>query len=139
MAFLVGGLLIIWSSYIHFHLWQHIGYRHIPTIGPLFLLQSMAGVLVGVTVLIIRRVWAAILGMGFALATVMGFLVSVNYGLFGFKDAWSAPFAHQALALEGATVVVLGLAGMLCLIGLTPPREPIAPEILSRSRDGARR
>jgi hypothetical protein len=44
VAFVVGGLLIIWSSYIHFHLWDETdGYRSIKTIGPLFLLQSIAG------------------------------------------------------------------------------------------------
>ena len=55
-AFLVGGLLIIWSSYIHFHLWQEVGYRHIPTIGPLFILQSVAGLAIGVLVIATRRV-----------------------------------------------------------------------------------
>ena len=36
-AFAVGGVLLIWSAYIHFHLWNEPdGYRSIPTtvIGP---------------------------------------------------------------------------------------------------------
>jgi hypothetical protein len=115
LAFLIGGVLIVWSSYIHFHLWQDLGYRHIPTIGWLFLMQSIVGLLIGLTILVVRRVWAGVLGMGFALATMSGFLISVNHGLFGFKDSGSAPFAHQALAIEVATVVVLGVALVLCL------------------------
>jgi hypothetical protein len=92
VAFVVGGLLIIWSSYIHFHLWDETdGYRSIKTIGPLFLLQSIAG-----------------------------FLISVSHGLFGFKDSWSAPFAHQAFAIEIAIIVVLGIAGVLCLARSAP-------------------
>jgi hypothetical protein len=34
--------LLAWIGYIHLHLWQE-GYRHIPTNGPLFLLDAVAG------------------------------------------------------------------------------------------------
>ena len=50
-AFVVAGVLVIWSSYIHLHLWQSLGYRHIATIGPLFLLQFIGGFLVGVLII----------------------------------------------------------------------------------------
>jgi hypothetical protein len=34
-AFVVGALLVLWSAYIHFHLWNETdGYRRIATIGP---------------------------------------------------------------------------------------------------------
>jgi hypothetical protein len=125
VAFLVGGVLIVWSSYIHFHLWHDLGYRQIPTIGWLFLTQSIVGLLIGLTILIVRRVWAGVLGIGFSLATMVGFLISVNHGLFGFKDSGSAPFAHQALAIEIATIAVLGVALVLCLIGPGPLRARI--------------
>src|SRR5580704_19119647 len=77
VALLAGGLLLVWSAYIHFHLWQTVGYKHIPTIGPLFIVQSIAGLVLGLTVVAVRRVWAAILGMGFALSTIGGFLLTV--------------------------------------------------------------
>ena len=114
-AFVLGGLLIIWSGLIHFHLWQAVGYRHIPTIGPLFLLQASVGVVLGLVVVVTRRVWAAALGVGFTLGTLIGFVVTVEHGLFGFRDGWSAPFAHQALVVELLAVVLLGLAAGLCL------------------------
>jgi hypothetical protein len=116
-AFIVGGLLIIWSSYIHFHLWQKVGYRHIPTIGPLFILQSIAGLVMGILVIGVRRVWAAVLGAGFALSTLIGFLISVEHGLFGFKDQFGAPYGHEAFAIEIATIVVLAVGIVLCLVG----------------------
>src|ERR1700689_2346041 len=72
-AFAAGGLLIIWSSYIHFYLWQSLGYRHITTIGPLFLLQSIGGFLLGLVIIAARRVWASLLGVGFAVTTMVGF------------------------------------------------------------------
>jgi hypothetical protein len=120
-SFAVGGLLLLWSAYIHFHLWSETGgYRSIPTIGPLFLLQSIAGLVIGLAVLAVRRLWAALIGIGFALATLAGFLLSVAHGLFGFKDSWLAPFAQQAFGLEVAVVVVLALASGLCLAGTSP-------------------
>jgi hypothetical protein len=114
-AFVVGGLLVIWLSYIHFHLWQSLGYRKIPTIGGLFLFQSVAGLFIGLTIIWVRRVWVAVLGAGFALATLVGFLLSVEKGLFGFTDSWSAPFADLAFILEIVTIGILVFAGGLCL------------------------
>jgi hypothetical protein len=117
VAFIAGGLLVIWSSYIHFHLWQSVGYRRIPTIGPLFLVQSISGLILGLLTIAVRRVWAALLGAGFAVATLGGFFLSVAVGLFGFKDSWSAPDAHLAFGLEVAIVAMFALAGTLCLVG----------------------
>jgi hypothetical protein len=119
VALVAGGALLIWSAYIHFHLWQTVGYKHIPTIGPLFIVQSSAGLVLGLLVVAVRRVWAAVLGMGFALSTIGGFLftVALPKGLFNFKESWSAPFAHQAFAIEVAATVVLVIAGALCLAG----------------------
>ena len=63
----LAGVLLIWSAYVHFHLWNETdGYRSIPTIGPLFLLQSIAGLVIGVGVMVVRRLWAAVIGLGFA-------------------------------------------------------------------------
>jgi hypothetical protein len=115
-AFFAGGLLVIWLSYIHFHLWQD-GYRHIATIGPLFLVQSIGGLLIGLLVIAVHRVWTALLGIGFALATVAGFLISVEHGLFGFTDSWAAPFAGLAFTVEIVTAAALAVASVACVTG----------------------
>jgi hypothetical protein len=120
-TFILGGALLIWSAFIHFHLWSETdGYRTIPTIGPLFLLQSIAGLLIGIGVVAIRRVWAALIGLGFVISTLAGFLLSVAVGLFGFKDSWLAPFAKEAFTVELLAVVVLIAAAALCLVGSVP-------------------
>jgi hypothetical protein len=121
VAFVLGGLLVIWSSYIHFHLWDETnGYRTIHIIGPLFLLQSIAGLVLGLGVIVVRRLWAAVIGVGFGISTMVGFLISVTHGLFNFKDSWTAPFAHLAFAVEIAIIAVLAIAGALCLAGSAP-------------------
>jgi uncharacterized membrane protein YqgA involved in biofilm formation len=62
-------------------------------------------------------VWVAVLGTGFAVSTMIGFLISVEHGLFGYRDSWSAPFAHEAFIVELAAIGVLVVAGGLCLVG----------------------
>jgi len=120
-AFLIGGALLVWSASIHFHLWNEPdGYRSIPTIGPLFLVQSISALIIGVGVVVLRRLWAAVIGLGFALTTLAGFLLSVARGLFGFKESWLAPFAKQAFAIEVLAVVVFIAAAALCLVGSVP-------------------
>jgi hypothetical protein len=131
-AFVGGGGLLVWSAAIHYHLWSEPdGYRSIATIGPLFLLQSIAGLVLGVGIVVVRRLWAAFLGIGFAAATVAGFLVSVSHGLFGFKDSWLAPFAKQAFAIEVVAAGLLVVAAALCLAAPsheTSPPTPSGPE-----------
>jgi predicted lipoprotein with Yx(FWY)xxD motif len=84
------GLLIATAS-IHLDLYV-TGYRTIPTIGWLFLLQVIAAFALGLAVLVIpsRLVLASRLaaaaGAGFALSTLGGYLLSIAIGLFGFKE-----------------------------------------------------
>jgi hypothetical protein len=121
VLFVIGGALLIWSAAVHFHLWSETdGYRTIPTIGPLFLLQSIAGLVIGIGVVVVRRLWAAVIGLGFALSTIAGFLLSVGVGLFGFKDSWLAPFAKESFTIEILATVVFVAAAVLCLVGSVP-------------------
>ena len=71
-AYLVSGI-------IHLHLWAS-GYRNIPKIGPLFLVQGVFGIILFVAVSLIRRVFIAVLGALFAAGTIAGLLVSVHFG-----------------------------------------------------------
>jgi hypothetical protein len=117
--YVVGALLVLWSGYIHFHLWNETdGYRKIATIGPLFLAQAIGGLVVALLIVAVRRVWAAIIGIGFAASTAVGFLLTVGLakGLFNFKESWAAPFAGLAFAVEIAAIAVLLVAAALSLV-----------------------
>jgi hypothetical protein len=78
-------VLLAAAAGIHLDLYL-TGYRTIPTIGWLFLLQVITGFALAAAVVVARSRLAAAAGAGFALATLGGYLLSVWIGLFGFKE-----------------------------------------------------
>jgi hypothetical protein len=109
--FWAGAVLVALSAVIHLHLWS-TGYRHIATIGPLFLLQGVAGLAVAVAVAVTRHWLVASAAALFVAGTVGGLVLSVEVGLFGFRDSFSAPYATSSLVVETAAVVVLAVAAV---------------------------
>ena len=126
---LLGGaaVLMVLSALIHLHLWASGGYRSIPTIGPLFLLQAITGFVLAGLVVAVRRLWAVLVALGFVVSTVAGFLWSTWFGLFGFKDTWSASYAATAFGVEVAASVLLAIGGGLCLLRSVPGRRAGSP------------
>jgi predicted lipoprotein with Yx(FWY)xxD motif len=108
------GLLIVTAA-IHLDLYL-TGYRTIPTIGWLFLLQVIAAFGLGLAVLAIpgRLVLpvrlAAAAGAGFALATLGGYVLSVWIGLFGFTEVRTTAGIVAGVAEVAAFVVLAALA-----------------------------
>jgi predicted lipoprotein with Yx(FWY)xxD motif len=82
---LAGAGLLAATGAIHLDLYL-TGYRSIPTLGPLFLLQVIAAFGLAAAVLASGSRLIAAAGAGFALATLGGYLLSVWIGLFGFKE-----------------------------------------------------
>jgi predicted lipoprotein with Yx(FWY)xxD motif len=115
MLRVAGSGLLIATAAIHLDLYL-TGYRTIPTIGWLFLLQVIAAFGLGLAVLAIpsRLVTpsrlAAGAGAGFALATLGGYLLSVWTGLFGFKEVRTTAGIAAGLVEVAAFVVLAALA-----------------------------
>ena len=114
LTLLASAALAATSGAIHLHLWAD-GYRTIPTIGPLFLFQGIAGVVLAVVLAASRRLLAALATAGFMVATIGGFLLSVYVGLFGFSDTLAAPWAGVSLVVEIVGTVVLVGGSVLVL------------------------
>ncbi len=108
-----GALLLLATSYIHWHLWDSLGYRHVPTIGWLFLAQSISGLVLAFAIVFVRELWIVLIGTGFVASTLAGFLLSVSHGLFGFQDSWLAPYARTAFVVEIAAFITLGTGALL--------------------------
>ena len=124
-----GAGLLIAAGAIHLDLYL-TGYRTIPTIGWLFLLQVIAAFGLGLAVLAVlipgggRLVGACRLaaagGAGFALATLGGYLLSVWTGLFGFTEV-------RTTAGIIAGVVEVAAFAVLAALALAPVRaDPTA-------------
>ena len=101
-----GASLLGWIGFIHWHLWQE-GYKHIPTNGPLFLLDAIVAVALGLILLTWPRPLAGLAGAGFTAATILALVISLSVGLFGFRESISASYVVQSLVLESVAVIVL--------------------------------
>ena len=117
----VGAGLLAAAGAIHLDLYL-TGFRHIPTIGPLFLLQVIAAFGLAVLVLVPGGRLFAALGAGFAAATLGGYLLSIWFGLFGFKEV-------RTTAGIVAGLIEVAAFAVLATVALAPaaPARAAAP------------
>jgi len=106
---LVGTGLLAWMAWIHLHLWSE-GYKHLPSIGNLFLLNFIGGVVLALILIAAPLRYLAVAAAAGAMmlaGTLAGLIISINVGLLGYKEAANAPFVHLSLWVEGAGLLVL--------------------------------
>lgn len=100
---------VLLSADVHLDLWDLQGYRQIHIIGPLFLLNVIGGIVVGVAVLVWRHWLPALAAAGFGASTLIAFWLSVTVGTFGLKE--TATGSAQVLAeIAEIVALVFGLA-----------------------------
>jgi predicted lipoprotein with Yx(FWY)xxD motif len=104
---LAGAGLLFATAGIHLDLYL-TGYRTIPTIGPLFLFQVVAAFLMGALVLATPSRLVAAAGGVLALCTLGGYLLTVQFGLFGFREVRTTAGIVAGI-IEVAGFVVLAL------------------------------
>jgi hypothetical protein len=109
--------LLAWIGYIHLHLWLE-GYRQIPTDGPLFLLDAVAGFALAAALLAWPRPLAGLLAAGYIASDIGALAISLTVGLFGFKESTSAAYVTQTLAIE--TITLLAVLTWTVLAAATP-------------------
>jgi hypothetical protein len=107
----VAGVLL--SADVHLDLWYSQGFRDIPTIGPLFLLNAVSGVLIGLVVLSWSHWLPALVAAGFGAGTLVAFYLSVSVGLFGLHEVASGQPQVLAEVAEYVAVVFGGLASWM--------------------------
>lgn len=108
--------LLITSGLIHLHFWN-IAYRHVPTLGPLFLVQVVATLLIAVALVATRRlivVAAAFLLMG---GTIVGFILVRTVGLFNFKLGFTSGLAATVLVVEAVAMVMTAITAWVITRG----------------------
>jgi len=106
----IGAVLTVLSGLLHLKLWNGPPpYRLVPTIGPLFLLQAISAVALGLILLVTQRLFFVLACFGLMVGTALGLYLSVHVGLFGFQDSFGAPYATSTFVLEliGAGVLLI--------------------------------
>ncbi len=112
---LAGAGLLAATGAIHLDLYL-TGYRSIPTLGWLFLLQVITAFGLAATVLATGSRLIAAAGAGFALATLGGYLLSVWIGLFGSKEV------RTTAGIVAGVIEVAAFAALAALAAAPAPR-----------------
>ena len=102
---------ILVSGAVHLKLWFD-GYRDVDVVGPAFMVNAVAGLLIAV--LLVRwRHWVPLfLAVGFGASTLGAFVLATTVGLFGLHEQWSGFYVWAAAVSELAAIITGLLAGV---------------------------
>lgn len=99
------------SAAVHLILWID-GYRDIDVIGPSFMLNAVASVVIA-ALLVRWRHWIPLfLALGFGASTLGAFVISATVGLFGVHESWTGGAVLTA-AVSEVVAIVAALAGLV--------------------------
>ncbi len=117
--------LLIVISVVHLHLWL-AGYRHLSTIGPLFLVAVVSAALLAAAVVVRLNLGVAVATASFAAGTLAANILSLESpnGLFRFKEVGVSYSGGFAMASEVGVVVLLGVWAYRRLRHHTPRWSP---------------
>ena len=98
------------SGVIHADLYIH-GYRHIPTVGPAFLLQASLFCALAVLIALGAPDWFSWAAAALSVGTLIAFALSRTVGLFGFTERGLQPAPQAAVSLitEVLTVALVAV------------------------------
>jgi len=125
---LVGAGLLFATGAIHLDLYL-TGYRTIPTIGWLFLLQVISAFALALGVLVGSRL-AAASGALFLLSTLGGYLLTIWIGLFGFREV------RTTAGIVAGVIEVVGFAALAAFALAPSPQHAVRGPRMARVRDG---
>jgi predicted lipoprotein with Yx(FWY)xxD motif len=125
-----GAVLLAVSAGIHLDLYL-TGYRKIPTIGWLFLMQVIVGFILTIAALVTRSRLAAAASAALALSTLAAYLLAVWIGLFGFKEIRTRAGLAAGL-IEVAAFATLALAAVTT-DSMRRAAAPVAPAPVAAS------
>jgi uncharacterized membrane protein len=101
------------GGYVHWCLYRH-GYRSIPVIGTLFLLNVIASAVITIAVLVSRRLVTLLAGIGVAVGTLGAFVASrLPGGLFHFQERGFQPDPQSAVAVIAEAIAIAMLVAAI--------------------------
>ena len=117
---------VLVSAAVHLKLWFD-GFRDLSVIGPLFLLNAVAGLVIAELVLAWRHWLPLLAAIGFGAATLGAFILSTTTGFFGVHEMWSGWPVLTAAASEAVAI----LAGAAAVYYEHPSRFPFSRVVRS--------
>jgi hypothetical protein len=142
---ILAAAFVIASGVVHLQQYYGVYYRVIPTIGPLFLADFVAAVIIGLALLApLDRLsrplgtLASIGGIMFAAGAIIGLEISESGTLFGFHEHGYRLAVVLTLIFEGAAVVLL-LANLAARAGQRRSRPTTAYASDDPTRDAITR
>jgi hypothetical protein len=101
---LVGAVALLVSAAVHLYLWFN-GVRD-QTVGPMFLVNVVAGIVIAGLLVWWRHWLAAFLTLGFGAATLGAFTIASTVGLLGVHTEWRGGSVWAAAIAEIVCIVV---------------------------------
>src|SRR6201999_3263326 len=130
-----GAVLLVVSASIHLDLYL-TGYRSIPTIGWLFLVQFLVAFVLAIGALVTHSRLVAVASAAFALSTLGCYLLAVWIGLFGYKEIRTrAGIAAGLIEVAAFATLALAVASANARQAAAPARP--RPRVLAGMRAAA--
>lgn len=117
MIRIVAALAVLVSGYVHFHLWND-GFKHQHVVGPLFLVNVIAAVVIAILLLTWRTWVPPLLAAGFGATTMVFFIIAATAGFYGVHEHWVGSYVWSAFIAE-IIAIVAGLTAFV-VEGQTP-------------------
>jgi hypothetical protein len=108
------------SATSHAYLYIH-GYRHIPAIGTVFLVQASVSFAVAVLIVAGGPAWLRWVAAAVSGGSLVAYTLSRTVGIFGFSEIGWQPSPHAAISVAAEVLTVLLWAGSLVRWGRTVP------------------
>src|SRR3981189_2796168 len=99
---------LLGSAWVHYDVWRDWA-RDSAVVGPMFLVNVVAGAAIALAVLLWRHWLPALAGVGVGAAPRGAFLLSVTVGLFNVREQFQTPSEVWGVVTE-AVCVVFGIA-----------------------------
>ena len=115
---LVGAVALLVSAAVHLYMWFN-GVRD-QSVGPMFMVNAVSGVVIAVMLVQWRHWIPAFLTLGFGAATLGAFIISATVGLLGIHSDWAGWTVWTAATAEVVCIVV-GATLLLQYVRSTQP------------------
>lgn len=125
---------VMLSGVVHLELWAQ-GMSALDVVGPAFLVNAVAGLVLGVALMLWEHWLPLLLAAGFGAATLGAFVLSTTVGFFGVQEQWRGS-AVWLSAVSEALAIVLGLVGTFVLVSARRTGTSANVRLLARPRVG---